>query len=206
VHCSTNSTVSVSITGVSAKSPSATTDSTDYDVVVVGLAAMGSATVHQLAKAGARVLGLDRHFPPHIWGSTHGDTRITRMAIGEGPEYLPLVRRSQEIWRELELATGSELLTQCGGLVLGTHQGQGQHNIQDFLAGTVAAAHLYDIEHEELTTAQLRNRYPQVHLAGSEEGYFEPSAGYLRPERCVQVQLDAARSRGAQSRRAAEFR
>jgi len=183
---------------VSAKTPSATTDSTDYDVVLVGLGAMGSAIAHQLAKTGARVLGLDRHAPPHIWGSTHGDTGITRLAIGEGPEYVPLVRRSHEIWRELELATGSELLTQCGGLVLGTHQGQGQHNIQDFLAETVAAARLYDIEHEELTMEQLRNRYPQFHLAGGEEGYFEPSAGYLRPERCVQVQLDAARNRGAQ--------
>lgn len=146
---------------MSAKTPSATTDSTDYDVVLVGLGAMGSAIAHQLAKTGARVLGLDRHAPPHIWGSTHGDTRITRLAIGEGPEYVPLVRRSHEIWRELELATGSELLTQCGGLVLGTHQGQGQHNIQDFLAETVAAARLYDIEHEELTMEQLRNRYPQ---------------------------------------------
>lgn len=187
---------------MSAKSPSATTDSTDYDVVVVGLGAMGSATVHQLAKTGARVLGLDRHAPPHIWGSTHGDTRITRLAIGEGPEYVPLVRRSHEIWRELELATGSELLTQCGGLVLGTHESQGQHNIRDFLAGTVAAARLYDIEHEELTTEQLRNRLPTVSPGGKRGGLLRtirglPATGAMRP---------GATRRGAQSRRAAEFR
>ena len=55
-----------------------------YDVVVAGLGAMGSATAYQLAKAGVSVLGLDRYRPPHTLGSTHGDTRITRVAVGEG--------------------------------------------------------------------------------------------------------------------------
>ena len=73
-----------------------------YDVVVAGLGAMGSAAAYQLAKAGVSVLGLDRYHPPHALGSTHGDTRITRVAVGEGLEYVPLVRRSHEIWREIE--------------------------------------------------------------------------------------------------------
>jgi len=65
-----------------------------YDVVVAGLGAMGSAATYQLARSGASVLGLDRYHPPHTLGSTHGDTRITRVAVGEGLEYVPLVRRS----------------------------------------------------------------------------------------------------------------
>jgi sarcosine oxidase len=69
------------------------------DVVVVGLGAMGSAVCAQLATRGASVIGIDRYDPPHRYGSTHGETRMTRVAVGEGSEYVPLVRRSHELWR-----------------------------------------------------------------------------------------------------------
>ena len=65
-----------------------------YDVVVLGLGAMGAAATYQSAKRGARVLGIDRYSPPHEFGSTHGDTRITRIACGEGPEYSAFATRS----------------------------------------------------------------------------------------------------------------
>ena len=58
-----------------------------YDVAVVGLGAAGAATLYQLARRGIRAVGIDRFSPPHIHGSTHGDTRITREAIGEGEAY-----------------------------------------------------------------------------------------------------------------------
>ena len=89
-----------------------------YDVAVVGLGAAGAATLYQLARRGISAVGIDRFSPPHIYGSTHGDTRITREAIGEGEAYTPLVQRSHAIWRELEAETGQTLLTQCGGLIL----------------------------------------------------------------------------------------
>ncbi len=73
-----------------------------YDVAVLGLGAMGSAAAYQLAKRGRNVLGIDRFSPPHTRGSSHGETRITRLAIGEGPHYSPLALRSHEIWREIE--------------------------------------------------------------------------------------------------------
>src|SRR5437763_16313418 len=88
------------------------------EVIVVGLGAMGSATCFQLAARGVSVIGIDRHKPPHQYGSTHGDTRITRVAIGEGAEYVPLVRRSHELWREIEARAGTRLLSVTGGLVL----------------------------------------------------------------------------------------
>ncbi|HCW48506.1 MAG TPA: hypothetical protein DGP25_00110, partial [Brevundimonas sp.] len=71
-----------------------------YDVVVIGLGAAGSATLSALAASGARVRGLDRFDPPHAFGSSHGQSRITRQAIGEGSAYVPLAVRSQQIWRE----------------------------------------------------------------------------------------------------------
>ncbi|MBS0523128.1 MAG: FAD-dependent oxidoreductase, partial [Proteobacteria bacterium] len=73
-----------------------------YDVIVLGLGAMGASAAYQLAVRGASVLGLDQFHPPHEQGSTHGDTRITRLACGEGPQYTPFVRRSHQIWRSLE--------------------------------------------------------------------------------------------------------
>ena len=82
-----------------------------YDVIVVGLGAMGSAAMYQASKRGATVLGIDRYEPPHTLGSSHGDTRITRSAIGEGAFYLPFVRRSDEIWRELEASSGQHALS-----------------------------------------------------------------------------------------------
>ena len=77
-----------------------------FDLIVVGLGAMGSAALYQASKRGASALGIDRYTPPHTMGSSHGDTRITRNAIGEGEMYMPFVKRSNEIWRELEAATG----------------------------------------------------------------------------------------------------
>src|SRR5580765_8568162 len=103
-----------------------------YDVVVAGLGAMGSAAAYQLAKAGASVLGVDRYAPPHTLGSTHGDTRITREAIGEGLEYVPLVQRSHQIWRELENQVGGELFRSCGGLVMATQSSQPMHGHESF--------------------------------------------------------------------------
>ena len=87
-------------------------------VAVLGLGAMGAATAYQLAKAGVDVIGIDRYDPPHTQGSSHGDTRITRLSAGEGPQYLPLVRSSQRIWRELEALSGESLFEQCGVLVM----------------------------------------------------------------------------------------
>ena len=78
----------------------------EADVAVVGLGAMGSAALYQLARRGVTAIGIDRFAPPHDRGSTHGETRITREAIGEGAEYVPFVRESHRIWRELEAATG----------------------------------------------------------------------------------------------------
>ncbi len=69
------------------------------DFLVIGLGAMGSAALYQLAKSGASVIGLDRFAPPHTMGSSHGETRITRQAIGEGRDYVPLVLESHRIWR-----------------------------------------------------------------------------------------------------------
>lgn len=88
------------------------------DIVVLGLGAMGSATLFQLASRGVDVLGIDQFRPPHEFGSSHGETRITRLAVAEGTALAPLVSRSHEIWKELEGRTGEILFGQIGFLAV----------------------------------------------------------------------------------------
>jgi sarcosine oxidase len=172
------------------------------DVAVVGLGAAGAATLYQLARRGVRAVGIDRFSPPHIYGSTHGDTRITREAIGEGEAYTPLVQRSHAIWRELEAETGQDLLTQCGGLIVeAAGGGAAGHHRHEFLASTIACANRYGIKHELLSAADVAGRFPQFALDGDESAYFEPTAGFVRPERCVDAQLTVASRLGAEIRR-----
>ncbi len=161
------------------------------DVIVVGLGAMGSAASRQLASRGVSVIGIDQYAPPHAWGSTHGDTRITRLAIGEGREYVPLARRSHELWRQIERESGAELLTQPGIVILA-------HPSSTFLEETRAAAREYVIEHRDLTNDELRAGFPMFAIDDQTVGYHEPQAGYVRPERAVAAQLTLALRDGAQ--------
>jgi len=172
-----------------------------FDVIVVGLGAVGSATAWQLARRGARVLGIDRFSPPHDRGSSHGSTRITRLAVGEGPQYVPLVRRSHQIWREIEAATGEALFQQTGGVVIGAQAAPGAvHGQDDFVGQTIEIARRHGIAHELLDPDALRARFPAFVPQGNERCYFEPEAGFLRPEACVGAQLALARQAGAQIR------
>lgn len=163
------------------------------EAVVVGLGAMGSAACFQLAARGISVIGIDQYEPPHPYGSTHGDTRMTRLAVGEGPEYVPLVGRSHELWREIEALTGSRLLTQAGGLIMAQPGSW-------FFEATRALARRFGIEHELLSSAELGERFTMFAVDEETEGYYEPAAGFVRPEEAVRVQLELARRDGAELR------
>ncbi len=170
-----------------------------FDTIVIGLGAVGAATLYQLARRGANVLGLDQFQPPHSLGSSHGQTRITRLAVGEGDEYVPLVRRSHEIWRELEAATGEAIYTQTNGLVLGPRNGAAvrEGKRDDFVRRTIAIAQRHGIDHEVLDTSDLRRRYPQFQLHDDEFAYWERDAGFVRPEAAISAQLQQAQMHGA---------
>jgi sarcosine oxidase len=177
------------------------------DVAVLGLGAMGSATLYQLARRGVAALGIDRYAPPHAMGSTHGETRITRCAVGEGDCYVPLVQRSHEIWRELEAETGQPLLETCGLLMMAPRGVEtGHHGKTNFLNRTIAVARCNGIQHEVLDSAQIGARYPSFGLKGDEEGYFEPGGGFVRPEACVAAQLSRATELGARIRTGCEVK
>ena len=169
------------------------------DILIIGLGAVGSAALYQAASRKLRVIGIDRFAPPHDQGSSHGETRITRQAIGEGREFVPLVLRSDELWRDLEAQSGRALVNHCGCLVLASPDMPGRHHgSTSFLQDTIDAARQFSIAHELLSTGELQRRFPQLRLIAGEAGYLESGAGFLRPEACIAAQIELARKAGAQ--------
>jgi sarcosine oxidase len=170
----------------------------NYDCIVVGLGAMGSAATYQLAKAGASVLGIDKFSPPHKFGSSHGDTRVTRAAIGEGVEYSELALRSHTLWRDIEAATGKRLFLRNGCLTISGTDAVVMHDVDDFFANIGAAARRYDIPHRTFDTPDaIRARYPQFAVKAGDQAILDEEAGTLFPEACVAAQLELAERAGA---------
>lgn len=169
-----------------------------YDVVVIGLGAVGAASLYQLSLTGKKILGIDRFDPPHFEGSSHGETRITRLGVGEDAEYITLAKRSHEIWRELEVKTGNQIYFPVGGILMDSGlEPWGKQGVEGFFEKTVANARAFDVEHELFDSNQLTTRFPQFNLPNSGTAYFEAEAGYLKPELAIQDQLFEARSNGA---------
>jgi sarcosine oxidase len=161
-----------------------------FDVIVIGLGAMGSATAFHLAARGQRVLGLERWQPGHSFGSSHGDSRIIREIYFEHPLYVPLIRRAYELWRDLEARTGKPLLHEIGGLMIGPPDG-------GVVRGTIESATKWRMPHDVLSPSQLRERYPAFRLPQDNVAVLDKSAGFLAPEDCNRAHLDLAASAGA---------
>lgn len=164
-----------------------------FDVIVVGLGVMGSAIACETARRGLRVLGLDRYAPPHALGSSHGESRIIREAYFEHPAYVPMVRRAYELWRDLEAATGTDLLTQTGGLMIGELDG-------DLVAGARRSAEQHGLRYAMLSAAEVADRFPALRPERDMVAVWEPRAGVLRPEACVAAMLERGRHHGADLR------
>lgn len=157
---------------------------------------MGSASAYQLAKRGLSVLGLDQYAPPHSNGSTHGSSRIMRLAIGEGEHYTPLSKRSYELFREIEQKTDTNLLNVTGMLTISAIDKDTIETEGEFFDKTVTVAKKYGIRHDVLSANEIRTYYPQFAVSETERGYFEYDAGYLKPEDCIRAQLQLAVDNG----------
>lgn len=169
------------------------TDRQRFNAIVLGLGAMGSATLCQLALRGWRVLGLDQLAQGHSLGSSHGDSRIIRETYFEHPLYVPLVRRAHDLWRELEERSGTSLMTINGGLMIGPIDGA-------VVSGTLRSAAEHSLPHEVLTAEATRNRFPAFRLADDLLAVLDPRAGYLDPDACNKAHIDVAREAGAEAR------
>ncbi len=161
-----------------------------YDCIVIGVGGMGSAALDHLARRGQRVLGLERFDVPHDRGSSHGVTRIIRLAYYEHPSYVPLLRRAYELWRDLQSAAGEQLLHITGAIDAGPPG-------SEVFRGSKLSCDLHGLPHEVLDGRELNRRYPGYRLPDDHEVLFQPDGGFLLPERCIVAHANRAMTHGA---------
>ncbi len=161
-----------------------------YDVIVIGLGGFGSATTYELAKRGAKVLGLEQFELAHARGSSHGETRIIRRAYFEHPDYVPLLDYSYDMWHELESESGRELMNLCGLVLAGPADGEA-------VPGVLLAKEKYNVRIDAIEYTDAVSRYPQFRFDEAHTVLEEQDAGYLRLDDCVLTHLDEAGKHGA---------
>lgn len=163
----------------------------DADVAVVGLGAMGAHAAWRLAARGVSVIGIERFHPGHVQGSSHGQTRLFRVACLEHPNLVLMARRSRELWAELQEHSADPILETTGGVMIGPPD-------SDVITGTLAAAREHDLPITELTVEELQERFPQhADLQPGTVAIWDPEAGVAHPENAIIAAVDAARSAGA---------
>ena len=164
-----------------------------HDVIVVGAGGMGSAAAYHLAARGAKVLAFEQFTIPNDRGSSHGLSRIIRLAYWEHPAYVPLVLRAYELWRDLEAATGDTLLVVTGSVDAGATDSPN-------VAGARAACRAYNLAFDELDAAALGARFPGYRLPADVVSIVQPDGGFLVPESCITRYVARARQLGADVR------
>ncbi len=170
--------------------PVSPNDRAEFDTIILGVGGMGAAACYELARRGHRVLGLDQFSLVHDRGSSHGESRIIRKAYFEHPDYVPLLHRAYERWYELEQATGRPLLRPTGLVLSGSAEGE-------TICGARLSARQHGLQLQNFTAAQARLRFPGLEFPTQHDVAFEPGAGTLLVDDCVQAHVDEAIRHGA---------
>ncbi len=167
------------------------TPTNHFHAIVAGVGGMGSAACYHLARRGKRVLGLEQFDIPHMRGSSHGYTRIIRLAYYEHPSYVMLLKRAYELWRDIGKAAGEKLLHYTGSIDAGPADSW-------VFKGALQSAVQYDLPHEVLTGVELAQRFPGYRFPHDILALYQPQGGFLMPERCIVAYANAAMALGAE--------
>ncbi len=151
---------------------------------------MGSAAACHLAERGQRVLGIEQFEPAHSRGSSHGTSRVIRLAYFEHPNYVPLLLRAFELWDRLERDSGRALVTLTGGLMIGRPD-------CDVVSGSLRSAQEHGLAHEMLTASEIQHRFPPLTPEPGLVALHEPRAGVVNPEQAIHAHLERATASGA---------
>ena len=162
----------------------------NFDVIVLGVGSMGSSTCYYLAKQGIKVLGLEQFDIPNEMSSHAGQSRIIRKAYFEHSDYVPLLERSYQNWKQLEDITGTQVYFKTGLLYFG----KPGHLM---MKGVNKSADKYNIRLDRLSSKDLREKYPQIKIPDDYEKLFEPEAGFITPERAILLYTEKALQCGA---------
>lgn len=157
---------------------------TRYDVVVVGAGAMGSATARSAAARGARVALVEQFGPGHDRGSSHGPSRIFRLAYRE-TDYVPFAQEALRAWRALETEADAPLLTTTGGI---------DHGIPAALDEVEAALRAAGGAFTRMSGGEATERWPGMRFEG--DVVFQPDAGVVNADAAVAALLNRALHHG----------
>ncbi|MBI3841334.1 MAG: N-methyl-L-tryptophan oxidase [Thaumarchaeota archaeon] len=159
------------------------------DALVIGCGVMGSSVSYNLASRGLRVVNVERFRVNHELGSSHGRTRIIRLAYYEDERYVPMLRRAFEAWREVERKSGAQLLRMTGGLMMGREEGE-------LVGGVLRTARAHGLEHHVLSAREAEERFEAFTLSEEFVAVHEESAGMLFAEESVRAFVGLAREAG----------
>ena len=162
----------------------------NFDIIVLGVGSMGAATCYQLAKQGHKVLGLEQFDIPHELGSHGGQSRLIRKAYFELPDYVPLLERAYQNWKELETKTGAQVYVKTGLVYFGKPS-------DALMKGVHESANKYKVEVNSMSVAETTKKYPQFILPANYERLEEPDAGFVTPERSILLFTEQALQNGA---------
>jgi sarcosine oxidase len=162
-----------------------------WDAIVIGCGVMGAAVSYNLALRGLRVLNLERFGTNNKFGSSHGRTRIIRLAYYEDPRYVPLLRRAFDLWKDLEARSGRRLLLMTGGLMIGKPHGE-------LVTGVLRSAEAHGIPHKVLSSSEVAGRFGAFTLNEEFCAVHEESAGVLFAEESVESFVRLAIDAGCQ--------
>jgi len=158
-------------------------------IAVIGLGATGSAALCQLARRNVRVIGIEQFEVGHNRGSSHGATRMIRLAHFERPSYVPLMRRAYALWHELEDIVQQKLVHTTGIAEIGPPTG-------DVVRGTRTGANS-DLPCEVLDAASLMRRYPAFKIPQSFVAIFQPDGGFIEASKALTANIAVAKECGA---------
>lgn len=164
-----------------------------YDVIVVGVGGMGAAACHQLARRGQRVLGLEKFAIGHAMGSSHGLTRILRLAYFEGSAYVPLVQRARDLWIETGKRIGEPLFFETGALEIAGET-------SDHIERSRQSCLDHGLAHTLLDRDAVERRYPAFRLPKDSIALFQPESGFVASERAILAHVGLALADGAEIR------
>ncbi|XP_061194488.1 peroxisomal sarcosine oxidase-like [Saccostrea echinata] len=149
-----------------------------YDVVVVGAGVEGSATAYTLAKNGQRVLLLEQFPLPHTRGSSHGQSRITRVAYASDDHYAIMMKESHMLWRKLERESNTSIFENCGYLSAGTPD-------DPFIKDTITSLRTHGVKHDVISHSELQIKYPMINVPAEAIGVLDHSGGILKANKAL---------------------
>ena len=166
-------------------------------IAVIGAGAFGGWTALHLLERGARVTLLDSWGPGNSRASSGGETRVMRGTYGPDQPYTDMAARALKLWTKYERRWKRQFLHRTGVLWMASGQDDA------FESGSVKALRMAKIKFQELSSAQMAKRWPQINFEGIEWGIFEPDCGYLDARASCQAVVEAFVAAGGKFQQAA---